>query len=70
MAQRIAVRPKAGTLGPTYTKSYDADVPSSLEYPRVSLHAVSRKVFAAATLLTGFEVWPSWLWLNLTLSQQ
>jgi long-chain acyl-CoA synthetase len=40
VAKRIAVRPKAGTLSPKYATNYDADVPSSLEYPRVPLHAL------------------------------
>lgn len=40
MAQRIAVHPKAGTLGPKWAKSYDADVPASIDYPRVPLHAL------------------------------
>ena len=40
MAQRIAVRAKAGTLGPTWTRHYDADVPASLDYPTVSLQSL------------------------------
>ena len=40
MAELIAVRSKAGMLGPAYTKSYDAGVPASLDYPEVPLHAM------------------------------
>jgi long-chain acyl-CoA synthetase len=40
VAKRIAVRPKVGTLPPRYATNYDADVPSSLEYPHVPLHAL------------------------------
>ena len=40
MAKRIAVRPRAGTLSPKYATNYDVDVPASLEYPRVPLHAL------------------------------
>ena len=40
MAKRITVKAKAGTLSPKYAKFYDTDVPSSLEYPRVPLHAL------------------------------
>src|SRR5260221_1096009 len=40
MATRIAITPKAGILAPRYAKNYDVDVPSSLEYPRVPLHAL------------------------------
>src|SRR5438552_1299252 len=39
MAKRIRVTPKAGAVAPPYAKSYDAEVPVSLEYPRVPLHA-------------------------------
>ena len=39
MAKRIRVTPRAGAVSPPYAKSYDADVPVSLEYPRVPLHA-------------------------------
>lgn len=39
MAKRIAVRPTAGTPSPKHATNYDADVPWSLEYPRVPLHA-------------------------------
>jgi long-chain acyl-CoA synthetase len=40
MAERIAVTPKAGTLSPKYARNYDTDVPASLVYPAVPLHAV------------------------------
>jgi long-chain acyl-CoA synthetase len=40
MAQRIAVTPKAGTRSPKHAANYDTDVPASLEYPRVPLHAL------------------------------
>src|SRR5438876_983860 len=40
MAQRIAVTPRGGRLAPNYAKNYDADVPASLDYPAVSLHAL------------------------------
>jgi long-chain acyl-CoA synthetase len=40
MAQPIAVTAKPGTPAPEYTKSYDAGVPASLEYPDVPLHAL------------------------------
>lgn len=40
MAKRITVVPKAGTLSPRYARNYDTDVPASIEYPRVPLHAL------------------------------
>ena len=40
MAKRISVRAKAGTLSPKHAQNYDADVPASIEYPRVPLHAL------------------------------
>jgi long-chain acyl-CoA synthetase len=40
MAKRIAVKARAGTLSPAQAKNYDADVPASIEYPRVPLHAL------------------------------
>ena len=40
MAERIAVTPRAGTLSPKYAKGYDTDVPASIEYPAVPLHAL------------------------------
>ncbi|HEV2011464.1 MAG TPA: long-chain fatty acid--CoA ligase [Candidatus Limnocylindria bacterium] len=40
MAKRIAVTPRLGILSPKYAASYDIDVPVSLEYPRVPLHAL------------------------------
>ena len=40
MAKRIAVQAKAGTLSPKHAANYDTGVPSSLEYPRVPLHAL------------------------------
>ena len=40
MAKRIVVQAKAGTLSPKYAANYDTGVPSSLEYPRVPLHAL------------------------------
>jgi long-chain acyl-CoA synthetase len=40
VAIRIAVTPKAGAPSPEHAKNYDAGVPSSLEYPRVPLHAL------------------------------
>src|SRR5437868_8771864 len=40
MAQLIAVTPKPGAVAPSYAKGYDAEVPTSLVYPDVPLHAV------------------------------
>ena len=40
MAERIAVRPRAGMLAPKYATNYDTEVPASLEYPAVPLHAL------------------------------
>jgi long-chain acyl-CoA synthetase len=40
MAKRITVVPRSGATAPEYTKSYDAGVPPSIEYPRVALHAL------------------------------
>ena len=40
MAKRITVQAKAGTLSPKHAANYDTGVPSSLEYPRVPLHAL------------------------------
>src|SRR3979409_696849 len=40
MAKRIAVKAKAGTRPPAYATHYDTDVPYSIEYPRVPLHAL------------------------------
>ena len=40
MAERIAVTPRAGTLSPKYARNYDTDVPASLVYPAVPLHAM------------------------------
>ena len=40
MAKRFVVVPRAGTLAPKHAKHYDTDVPSSIEYPRVALHAL------------------------------
>jgi len=40
MAQRIAVTPRAGAVAPAYAKNYDTDIPTSLDYPAVPLHAL------------------------------
>jgi long-chain acyl-CoA synthetase len=40
MAKRIAVVARGGTLAPRHAKNYDADVPSSIEYPHVPLQAL------------------------------
>jgi long-chain acyl-CoA synthetase len=40
MAKRIAVKARVGTLSPAQAKNYDADVPASIDYPRVPLHAL------------------------------
>jgi long-chain acyl-CoA synthetase len=40
MAERIAVRARAGMLAPKHATNYDAEVPASLEYPAVPLHAI------------------------------
>ena len=40
MAKRIGVQGKAGVLAPKYSKNYDTEVPASLEYPAVPLHAM------------------------------
>ncbi|HEV2250513.1 MAG TPA: long-chain fatty acid--CoA ligase [Candidatus Limnocylindria bacterium] len=58
MAQRIAVTPRAGTLAPKYAKNYDTDVPSSLDYPAVSLHALldqSARVYPDSTATIFFN---------------
>ena len=58
MAQRIGVTGKAGTLAPKYAKNYDADVPASLEYPRVSLHALldqAAEIYPASTATIFFN---------------
>ena len=58
MAQLIAVRAKPGTPAPEYTKSYDADVPASLEYPDVPLHAMldqAAQLYPASTATIFFN---------------
>jgi len=40
MAKRITVTAKTGAPAPDHAKHYDAGVPSSIEYPRVPLHAI------------------------------
>src|ERR1700704_6423823 len=40
MAKLIAVKARTGTPAPAYGRSYDADGPASIEYPRVPLHAL------------------------------
>jgi long-chain acyl-CoA synthetase len=58
MAQRIAVNGRAGTLAPKYAKNYDADVPASLDYPAVSLHALldqSAEVYPDSTATIFFN---------------
>ena len=40
MTERIAVRPRAGMLAPKYAANYDREVPASIEYPAVPLHAI------------------------------
>jgi long-chain acyl-CoA synthetase len=58
MAQRIEVTGKAGTLSPKYAKNYDADVPTSLEYPDVPLHAMldqAAELYPASTATIFFN---------------
>jgi len=58
MAQLIAVRAKPGTPAPEYTKSYDAGVPASLEYPDVPLHALldqAAELYPASTATIFFN---------------
>jgi long-chain acyl-CoA synthetase len=58
MAQLIAVTAKAGMLAPAYTKSYDAGVPASLEYPAVPLHALldqAAELYPASTATIFFN---------------
>ncbi len=58
MAQWIAVRAKPGTPAPAYTKGYDADVPASLEYPAVPLHAMldqAAELYPASTATIFFN---------------
>jgi long-chain acyl-CoA synthetase len=58
MAQRIEVTGKAGTLSPKYAKNYDADVPPSLEYPDVPLHAMldqAAELYPASTATIFFN---------------
>src|SRR5438552_11618768 len=58
MAQPIAVTPRAGTLSPKYAKNYDADIPASLDYPAVSLHALldqSAEVYPDSTATIFFN---------------
>jgi long-chain acyl-CoA synthetase len=58
MAQRIAVRSKAGPPAPEYTKRYDAGVPASLEYPDAPLHAVldqAAELYPASTATIFFN---------------
>src|SRR5438132_1593943 len=58
MAQRIAVTPRGGRLAPNYAKNYDADVPASLDYPAVSLHALldqSAEVYPDSTATIFFN---------------
>jgi long-chain acyl-CoA synthetase len=58
MAQPIAVRAKPGTPAPEYTKTYDAGVPASLEYPDVPLHALldqAAELYPASTATIFFN---------------
>src|ERR1700682_4523544 len=58
MAERIAVTGKVGTQPPTYARSYDADVPTSLEYPDVPLHAMldqAAELYPASTATIFFN---------------
>jgi long-chain acyl-CoA synthetase len=58
MAQRIEVTGKPGTLSPKYAQNYDADVPRSLEYPDVPLHAMldqAAELYPASTATIFFN---------------
>ncbi len=58
MAQRIAVTPRTGTLSPKHARNYDKDVPASLEYPRVPLHAFldqAAELYPASTATIFFN---------------
>ena len=58
MAQRIAVTARTGTLSPKHAKNYDAEVPASLEYPAVPLHAIldqAAELYPASTATIFFN---------------
>ncbi len=58
MAQRIAVTPRTLTLSPKHARNYDKDVPASLEYPRVPLHAFldqAAELYPASTATIFFN---------------
>ena len=58
MAKTIAVTAKAGILSPKHAKNYDTEVPASLEYPAVPLHAIldqAAEVYPSSTATIFFN---------------